>query len=89
LDTLKTLYAALIRPHLEYIMSVWDPHLHNDIDMLESIQRFATKNCCRSWNALHHKERLWPSHFSSEGSDNPTYSAPEAAANFQGGTGGC
>jgi len=36
LDTLKTLYTALIWPHLEYAVPVWDPHLCKDIDMLES-----------------------------------------------------
>ena len=33
---------SLIRPHLEYAVPVWNPHLSKDIDSLESVQRFAT-----------------------------------------------
>ena len=44
--TLRTLYTALIRPHLA--VPVWDPHLCKDIDALESVQRFATKICTKS-----------------------------------------
>ena len=29
---------------------MWDPHLCKDIDALESVQRFATKICTKSWN---------------------------------------
>ena len=42
---------ALIRSRVEYTVLVWDPHLHKDIDTLESIQRFATKVCTESWKA--------------------------------------
>ena len=33
-DTLKRLYIALVRPHLEYAVPVWDPHLVKHIELL-------------------------------------------------------
>ena len=36
------LYKAIVRPHLEYCIHAWNPHLRKDVDILEKTQR-ATK----------------------------------------------
>ena len=36
------IYKTYIRPHLEYYVQAWSPHLSKDIQCLESIQKAAT-----------------------------------------------
>ena len=50
-DALLKLYLALIHPHLEYAVQVWNPYLTKDTKKLESVQKFALRMCLKRWES--------------------------------------
>lgn len=53
----QTLYTTFVRPHLEYAQSVWQPRLRRSINLIESVQRRATK-LVKPISRLPYAERL-------------------------------
>ena len=53
----KRLYTAFVRPHLEYAQAVWSPMSQKLVDMLENVQKRATK-MVDGFSKLDYEERL-------------------------------
>jgi len=51
------LYQSLVRPKLEYCVQAWRPYLRKDIDLLERVQKRATRLMIKDRN-LSYSERL-------------------------------
>ena len=56
-ETIMPLYKSVVRPHLEYCVPIWSPHYQKDIELIEGVQRRATKLIDEVKN-LHYEERI-------------------------------
>jgi len=51
-------YLSLVRPHLEYGASIWDPHTEGDSKRIEAVQRRAARFCWGWWHNLSSPSQL-------------------------------
>jgi len=56
-EILLKLYLSLVRPKLEYCIQAWRPYLKKDIDLLEKVQKRATRMMITE-KGLTYEERL-------------------------------
>ena len=54
------LYKQMVRPRLEYVVQAWNPNLVKDIELLEKVQRRATRlvRHCKTWDYIDRLKHL-------------------------------